>query len=60
METVETLIPDNEGNHLVVVLSFYEDSQKYATCATLNYLYFIRNLIQPTNIKTSDEYNTLD
>lgn len=31
METVETLIPDNEGNHLVVVLNFYEDSQKIDT-----------------------------
>ena len=31
MEAIETLIPDNEGNHLVVVLSFYEDSQKNAT-----------------------------
>lgn len=28
MESVETLIPDNEGNHLVVVLNFYEDRQK--------------------------------
>ncbi|MBD5179858.1 MAG: hypothetical protein HDT01_01005 [Bacteroidales bacterium] len=31
METVETLIPDNKGNHLVVVLSFYEDNQKTDT-----------------------------
>ena len=31
MESVETLIPDNEGNHLVIVLSFYEDSQKIDT-----------------------------
>lgn len=31
MESVETLIPDNEGNHLVVVLNFYEDSQKNGT-----------------------------
>ncbi len=31
METAETLIPDNEGNHLVVVLNFYEDSQKIDT-----------------------------
>ena len=31
METVETLIPDNEGNHLVVVLSFYEEDQKNDT-----------------------------
>ncbi len=31
MESVETLIPDNEGNHLVVVLNFYEDSQKTGT-----------------------------
>ncbi|MBD5321944.1 MAG: hypothetical protein HDS01_04120 [Bacteroides sp.] len=31
MESVETLIPDNEGNHLVVVLSFYENSQKTDT-----------------------------
>ena len=28
MESVETLIHDNEGNHLVVVLNFYEDRQK--------------------------------
>lgn len=25
MESIETLIPDNEGNHLVVVLNFYDD-----------------------------------
>lgn len=31
MESVETLISDNEGNHLVVVLNFYEDSQKTYT-----------------------------
>lgn len=31
MESVETLIPDNEGNHLVVVLNFYEDVQKTET-----------------------------
>lgn len=31
MESVETLIPDNEGNHLVVALSFYEDCQKTHT-----------------------------
>ncbi len=28
MESVETLIPDNEGNHLVVVLSFYDNNEK--------------------------------
>ena len=31
MEPIETLIPDNEGNHLVVVLSFYEENQKIDT-----------------------------
>ncbi len=31
MESVEALIPDNEGNHLVVVLNFYDDSQKTDT-----------------------------
>ena len=31
MESVETLIPDNEGNHLVVVLNFYEEDQKTDT-----------------------------
>lgn len=31
MEPIETLIPDNEGNHLVVVLTFYEDNQKADT-----------------------------
>lgn len=31
MESIETLIPDNEGNHLVVVLNFYEDCQKTNT-----------------------------
>ena len=31
MEPIETLIPDNEGNHLVVVLSFYEEAQKSDT-----------------------------
>ncbi len=30
MESVEVLIPDNEGNHLVVVLSFYDDITKDA------------------------------
>lgn len=31
MESIETLIPDNEGNHLVVVLTFYDNSQKTDT-----------------------------
>lgn len=31
METIETLIPDNGGNHLVVVLYFYEDIDKANT-----------------------------
>lgn len=31
MESVETLIPDNEGNHLVVVLYFYDDRDKNLT-----------------------------
>lgn len=31
MESVETLIPDNEGNHLVVVLNFYTESEKTST-----------------------------
>ncbi len=31
METVETLIPDNEGNHLVVVLYFYDEDYKVVT-----------------------------
>ena len=31
MDSVETLIPDNEGNHLVVVLSFYDDTAKSST-----------------------------
>lgn len=31
MESIETLIPDNEGNHLVVVLSFYDDGEKSGT-----------------------------
>ncbi|MDE7402877.1 MAG: hypothetical protein K2M87_05655 [Muribaculaceae bacterium] len=31
MESIESLIPDNEGNHLVVVLSFYDDTQKLDT-----------------------------
>lgn len=31
METVETLIPDNEGNHLVVVLYFYDEDYKTST-----------------------------
>lgn len=31
MESVETLIPDNEGNHLVVVLNFYDEEQKADT-----------------------------
>lgn len=28
MDTIETLIPDNKGNHLVVVLYFYDDTDK--------------------------------
>ena len=31
MRPVETLIPDNKGNHLVVVLNFYEEDQKIDT-----------------------------
>ncbi len=31
MESIETLIPDNEGNHLVVVLSFYDNIEKLDT-----------------------------
>ena len=31
MESIETLIPDNEGNHLVVVLTFYDDVDKNDT-----------------------------
>jgi len=31
MEPIEILIPDNEGNHLVVALSFYEDNEKFET-----------------------------
>lgn len=31
MDCVETLIPDGEGNHLVVVLTFYEDIEKTDT-----------------------------
>lgn len=31
METIETLIQDNEGNHLVVVLYFYDDNDKIGT-----------------------------
>lgn len=28
MDTIDTLIPDNKGNHLVVVLYFYDDADK--------------------------------
>lgn len=31
MESIETLIPDNEGNHLVVVLYFYDYNDKTST-----------------------------
>ncbi|MBD5415959.1 MAG: hypothetical protein HDR46_06740 [Bacteroides sp.] len=31
MESNKVLIPDNEGNHLVVVLSFYDDKDKVST-----------------------------
>lgn len=31
MESIETIIPDNEGNHLVIVLSFYDDNDKTGT-----------------------------
>lgn len=33
MDPIETLIPDNEGNHLVVVLSFYDET--YFTVANI-------------------------
>lgn len=31
MNTIETLIPDNKGNHLVVVLYFYDEIDKRHT-----------------------------
>ena len=31
MDTIETLIPDNKGNHLVVVLYFYDNANKLNT-----------------------------
>ncbi len=31
MDSTEILIPDNEGNHLVVVLYFYDDNDKADT-----------------------------
>ncbi len=31
MESIETLVPDNEGNYLVVVLSFYDKNDKSNT-----------------------------
>lgn len=31
MDTIETLIPDNKGNHLVVVLYFYDEIDKRHT-----------------------------
>ena len=31
MESIETLIPDKEGNHLVVALNFYDDVMKTGT-----------------------------
>ncbi len=31
MDSIEILIPDNEGNHLVVALSFYDNSIKSET-----------------------------
>lgn len=31
MEYIETLIPDNEGNHLVVALGFYDKTDKSTT-----------------------------
>lgn len=31
MDAIETLIPDNEGNHLVVVLNFYDSIDKTDT-----------------------------
>ncbi len=31
MESIEAIIPDNEDNHLVVVLSFYDNNDKVGT-----------------------------
>ena len=45
MEPLETLISDNEGNHLVVVLSFYEEDQKTDT---------FRIPIEFTNLEIAD------
>ena len=28
MDTIETIIPDDKGNYLVVVLNFYDDIDK--------------------------------
>lgn len=31
MDSIETLIPDHGGNHLVVVLCFYDDTDKVSS-----------------------------
>ena len=46
MKSVETLIPDNEGNHLVVVLSLYEDNYN-----------FVLSLINPKFVSQSAKRN---
>ena len=50
MESIETIIPDNEGNHLVIVLSFYDDNDKTGTFQIPQNLYnWILLIFQSTN-----------
>ncbi len=44
MDSVETLIPDNEDNHLVVVLSFYEDYKRIPSATAIYYCPFAISL----------------
>lgn len=41
METIETIIPDTKGNHLVVVLTFYDNSYKENTLLVSSDIYDI-------------------
>lgn len=57
METIESLIPDTKGNHLVVVLYFYEDRDKEASFSIPQE--FSRLDIADINIRKLDEKKPL-
>lgn len=58
MDNIETLIPDNEGNHLVVVLYFYDHNDKISS---FNIPEQLANLdIADINIVKLDQYRPLN